>query len=212
MKSFFLFLGIFFLSFHLNAQSEFLNPSNSIAPAGGSFSSPNTPAPSVFKLNTTPSTPSSSTSILEEKSKIEFVNNNQFKNPGDEQRDKLNKGDGTDDSKVFRKNQYLGDYKTKSAYVKINYRDFGAVDGDVICVLVNDKVMVPRVFLEGGFKGLELGLEKGFNKIDFQALNEGFSAPNTAELRVFDDQGMLVSANQWNLATGFKATIIIVKE
>ena len=55
-------------------------------------------------------------------------------------------------------------------------------------------------------------IPKGFNKIDFEALNQGTAGPNTAEFRVYDDQGLLVSANQWNLATGFKATIIIVKE
>jgi hypothetical protein len=31
-------------------------------------------------------------------------------------------------------------------------------------------------------------------------------------VRVFDDEGKLVGANRWNLATGVKATYIIVKE
>ena len=43
-------------------------------------------------------------------------------------------------------------------------------------------------------------------------LNQGYSGPNTAEFKIYDDKGELISANQWNLATGFKATIIIVKE
>jgi uncharacterized FAD-dependent dehydrogenase len=30
--------------------------------------------------------------------------------------------------------------------------------------------------------------------------------------RKFDDKGVSISANQWNLSTGFKATIVIVKE
>ena len=33
-----------------------------------------------------------------------------------------------------------------------------------------------------------------------------------SEVRVFDDEGKLVGANRWNLATGVKATYIIVKE
>ena len=49
-------------------------------------------------------------------------------------------------------------------------------------------------------------------KIDFEALNQGTSGPNTAEFRVYDDKGTLVSASQWNLGTGFKATILLVKE
>ncbi len=194
-----------------SAQSEFLNKSGSFAPIEPSLTlPPTTPSPSVFKLNTTPEV-TSSKSILETNT-LQFTNPNDFKNPGDIYKEKLNRKSGEDESKMFRKDQYLGDFRTKSAYVKISYRDFGEVDGDEIRVLVNDKEVVSRVFLEGSFKGLELGLEKGFNKIDFEALNQGYSGPNTAEFKVYDDKGQLVSANQWNLATGFKATIIIVKE
>ena len=49
-------------------------------------------------------------------------------------------------------------------------------------------------------------------KIDFEALNQGTAVPNTAEVRVYDDKGSLISASQWNLGTGFKATILLVKE
>ena len=49
-------------------------------------------------------------------------------------------------------------------------------------------------------------------KVDFEALNQGFSGPNTAQFMIFDDKGSLISSNQWKLGTGFKATIIIVKE
>ena len=61
-------------------------------------------------------------------------------------------------------------------------------------------------------EGLIWHLEPGFNKIDFQALNQGESGPNTAELHVYDDNGVLVSAHEWNLLTGYKATVIVVKE
>ncbi|WP_445731718.1 hypothetical protein [Mariniflexile sp.] len=108
--------------------------------------------------------------------------------------------------------QYFGDFKSKAKFVNIAYRDHGYVDGDLIQVLVNDDVVQARVFLNGGFSGFKLDLQKGFNKIDFLALNQGESGPNTAEFRVVDDMGNLVSANRWNLATGVKATIIIVKE
>ena len=55
-------------------------------------------------------------------------------------------------------------------------------------------------------------LLQGFNKIDFTALNQGSSGPNTAELRVFDDSNLLISSNQWNLSTGATATFIVVKK
>ena len=60
--------------------------------------------------------------------------------------------------------------------------------------------------------GINLKLKEGFNKIDFVALNQGSSGPNTAELRIYDDSENLLSANQWNLATGSTATLIIVKK
>ena len=210
MKRMFLFLVIIFLSFSAIGQNEFLNNSNAIAPAGSGLTLPKSLSPSIFtpkiKSNTT------TTSILEKKD-LQFAINNDFANPGDIYKDKLNKvGEGTEDFKIFRKNQYLGDFRTKSNSVRISYRDFGEVDGDRIKILVNDKIMVAEIFLNGDFKGIELGLEKGFNKIDFEALNQGTSGPNTAEFRIYDDTDGLVSANQWNLATGFKATIIIVKD
>jgi hypothetical protein len=37
---------------------------------------------------------------------------------------------------------------------------------------------------------LEINLEK-VNRIDFEALNEGFAAP-TAELQVYDDKGRVI--------------------
>ncbi len=108
--------------------------------------------------------------------------------------------------------QFLGDFKSKAKFVNVVYRDHGYTDGDVIQVLVNDDIIHAKVYLTGGFKGFKLDLQSGFNKIDFLALNQGESGPNTAEFRVVDDLGNLVSSNQWNLATGVKATIIIVKE
>ena len=107
---------------------------------------------------------------------------------------------------------YFGDFKSNGKFVNVVYRDHGYVDGDIIQVRVNDDVIYPRVFLNGGFTGFKLDLKIGFNKIDFVALNQGESGPNTAEFRVVDDDGRVISHNQWNLATGVKATIIVVKE
>jgi hypothetical protein len=130
--------------------------------------------------------------------------------------DKLNKKEGSgkenSDSKLYRRNMFLGDYKLKAESVGIFYRDFGLVDGDLIRVLINDKVVVYEIFLNDNFQQLDIKLEKGINKIDFEALNQGTSGPNTAEFKIFDDKKNLVSENQWNLGTGFKATVIIVKE
>ena len=176
------------------------------------MSSPKTFTPSVFSPNAKPKSNTSS-SILEDK-KLQFIKNNQFTNPNDTYKEKLNNSlqEGGQDNKIFRKNEYFGEYKTKADHVRITYRDFGYVDGDQIKLLVNDRVMLSDITLEGEARSFDLGLEKGFNKIEYEALNEGFSVPNTAEFQVYDDQGNLITMGQWNLATGFKASIMIIRE
>lgn len=112
----------------------------------------------------------------------------------------------------YKKNQNLGSFKTGSLTAKVRYRDAAYVDGDKIRVYLNDKVIEYEVVLDGDFKGFEIKLEKGINKIDFEALNEGFAPPNTAEFQVYDDKGSIISASQWNLGIDFKATLILMKE
>lgn len=135
-----------------------------------------------------------------------------FVNPGNLVKDRLNKKADNENQIVFRRNQDLGNFKTKSRTAKISYRDYGEVDGDEIRVLLNDKTLATSVYLDSNFEGFEITLVNGFNKIDFEALTQGRLGPNTAEFRIYDDKGELISASQWNLGTGFKATIIITKE
>ena len=112
----------------------------------------------------------------------------------------------------YRRNQYLGSFKTQSFTSTIRYRDAAFVDGDKIRVYLNDKIIEPEVVLDSAFKGFKITLVEGINKIDFEALNEGFASPNTAEFQVYDDKGIVISADQWNVGTGYKATIILMKE
>ncbi len=112
----------------------------------------------------------------------------------------------------YGRDQFLGDFKTKASYVNVVYRDHEYVDGDRIRVFVNEDIVQSDITLDANFRGFDLTLEPGFNKIEFQALNQGDSGPNTAELHVYDDNGVLISAYQWNLLTGNKASVIIVKE
>jgi hypothetical protein len=115
-------------------------------------------------------------------------------------------------SEVYKKNQDLGVFKTSSKIANVRYRDGAYVDGDKIRIYVNYKVVEYEVVLDGDFKGFEINLEKGVNIIDFEALNEGFAAPNTAEFEVYDDKGKMISSSQWNIGIGYKATIIIDKQ
>tara|TARA_B100000963_G_C22617701_1_gene668203 strand:- start:292 stop:948 length:657 start_codon:yes stop_codon:yes gene_type:complete len=112
----------------------------------------------------------------------------------------------------YSKGAYLGDVRTKSQHVNIICRDFEYVDGDRVQISVNDSVVIDNLMLDSSFSGFKLPLVSGFNKVDFKALNQGSSGPNTAELRVFDDRNQMISSNQWNLSTGAVATFIVVKE
>lgn len=112
----------------------------------------------------------------------------------------------------YKSDQYLGDFKSGGKFVQLIYRDHQSVDGDLVRIFLNDDVIRGNVYLTGSFQGFKINLIKGFNKIDIQALNQGDSGPNTAEFQLYDDQGNLLTANEWNLTTGVKASLIVVKD
>jgi hypothetical protein len=114
-------------------------------------------------------------------------------------------------SEVYSRDQNLGIFKTESTTAKVKFKDGAYLDGDKIRVSFNDIVVDYESTLDGAYKEFEVQLVKGVNRIVFEALNEGFAAPNTAEFQVFDDKGTLISASQWNIGTGYIATIIIEK-
>ncbi|MFC5045646.1 hypothetical protein ACFSTE_19010 [Aquimarina hainanensis] len=115
-------------------------------------------------------------------------------------------------AKANETDQYFGDFESNGKFVNIIYRDYGEVDGDLVRIYLNDDIIRSNVYLEGSFRGMTIDLLKGFNKIDIEALNQGTSGPNTAEFQLYDDEGKLITSNHWNLATGVKATMIIVKD
>ena len=166
--------------------------------------------PNVTLLN-----PNSFTFKKEEKRNLPkgMMNSNDeyFLNPNDVYKKRLNK-EKEKNPNSYKGDAYLGDIATISDEANIVCRDFEYVDGDRVRILVNDKIVVQNLTLDSSFRGINLKLDEGFNKIDFVALNQGSSGPNTAELRIYDDNKKLLSSNQWNLATGAKATLIIVKK
>jgi len=123
---------------------------------------------------------------------------------------KVGERQNTNSKKHFG-NMYLGDVKTGGNFVGIVCRDHEYVDGDRVRVYVNGEVAEYNILLTASFKGINIDLEKGFNRLDFEALNQGTSGPNTAQVDVYDDKGELIHTNQWLLSTGSKASLIIVK-
>ncbi len=112
----------------------------------------------------------------------------------------------------YRNDQYLGDFKTSGTYVELYCRDHEYVDGDKVKVSVNGEVIHYSVSLGASYTPIMVKLNSGLNTIEFEALNQGTSGPNTAELRVYDDRGVEVTRKEWNLMTGARANLIVVKQ
>lgn len=113
---------------------------------------------------------------------------------------------------AYKKDQYLGDFKTGGKFVEVYCRDHEFVDGDRVRILLNGEVLYENLELGASYAPILVKLKEGFNTIEFEALNQGLSGPNTAELKILDDMGQPVTKNEWNLLTGAKANVIVVKE
>lgn len=116
------------------------------------------------------------------------------------------------DTGKFARDYSLGELITSSKTVIIRCRDHEYVDGDRIRLTVNKAVIHPNLTLGGDFYVIDIDLKEGHNEINFTALNEGLSSPNTAQLQVFDADGNLLSSNKWLIRTGYKATLIILRK
>jgi hypothetical protein len=170
---------------------------------------------------------------------IELRGNKGFQKAYDKEQEKLKKKQGEDNLKnkgiipetqlrearflkAFKKingqymypviDQDLGSFRTNSSSVNIICRDFQYPDGDRVSIMVNNIPVITNITLSQKYKSFNIPLEIGINKISFIALNQGTSGPNTAAFKVFDDAGILLSSNEWNLATNAKATIAIAKD
>jgi hypothetical protein len=116
-------------------------------------------------------------------------------------------------NRVYKKvDQYLGDFRSNSKYARIICRDYQYPDGDRVTIYINDAPVIYNIVLTQAYQEFKIPLMIGVNKIAFKALNQGDSGPNTAGFKVYDDAGNLISSNEWNLATGAIATLLIVKD
>jgi hypothetical protein len=135
-----------------------------------------------------------------------------FQNPSKEYTDRMNKkGDGEILEK-YKSDSFLGQFRTGTKIVSIACRDHEAPDGDVVRIWLNDKIVVDAILLDVDFKEIYLDLEEGINKIEIEALNQGESGPNTAQFVIYDQKKGMITSNKWNLTTGVKAKLIILKE
>ena len=116
------------------------------------------------------------------------------------------------DVSKYRKDYYLGNIKTKSKHIRIVCRDHEYEDGDRIKLMLNKVVLHPNIILRNSGYVMDIELDEGLNSIQFYALNEGTSSPNTAELKVYDENGVIIGSGQWLLTTGFKANLMVLRQ
>jgi len=119
-------------------------------------------------------------------------------------------GKDRSDTKI-RSDFSLGTLNSASSTVRIEVRDHSLVDGDRIRVYLNEQLLSQNIMLNGLYHIINIDLKNGYNRIDIEALNQGYSGPNTAEIRVYDEKGYLLSAREWNINTGNFATLGIIK-
>lgn len=151
--------------------------------------------------------------IKRKKTEFSMFDNSDLRNPGEIFDERWNKKAVEQGFKMApMEDQFLGNFAITGNKANIRCRDHEYPDGDRVRVFVNGVVFIIDLLLTGNFKSFDVPLVEGINKIDFVALNQGDSGPNTAEFHVYDDNGVLVSSKKWNLLTGVTASIILVKE
>ncbi|WP_396168812.1 hypothetical protein [Flavobacterium sp.] len=118
-----------------------------------------------------------------------------------------------DTSFLDRKDRDLGEFKTKSDFLLINYRDYIQIDGDLITIYVNDKLFRSQLFLYSQMSQVKIPLAAGINKVELVVASTGTSGGNTAEIHASDDAGKAITEEYWNnLALGTKIKLIVIKE
>ena len=114
--------------------------------------------------------------------------------------------------KQLKSSVSMGTVYTEAKTVRVVCRDYSYVDGDIIKIYLNEKPLSNSISLKASSYMVYMKLDKGYNRIDFQAMNQGSSGPNTAELLLYDEHDNLIASKEWNLATGQTATIGVIQK
>lgn len=214
----------YFFIFGLMAFSQFEMPKRTFKADALSIKNPNTTvSPSLERSTNSNATIKFESSFLKKEAPWKSISNlpkisdaksqpkEAPRNPAELYQNKFNKSDGVVEER-FKSDSFLGEFRTGSKTVRIGCRDHEVPDGDMVRVWVNGQVVENVITLQGDWRELYLSLAEGFNVIEFEALNQGESGPNTAQFVMFDDKAKLITSNVWNLTTGVKAKVIVVKQ
>lgn len=197
--------------FSLTGMAQFDTGGKSISPSGNFGISPSSSGSSIFSPKEKEEKKSDSYNApFREKKNIDLTKNYGFIKP--EHNFQPNLSGESEMMEEFKRGKHFGSFISKSKFVKVLCRDHQAIDGDRVSIILNGKVVEANIFLDAEFSVFYLELASGFNNLEFVALNQGASGPNTAQFAVLDEFDATIMSNIWNLATGAKATMSIFRQ
>ncbi|MCB0443841.1 MAG: hypothetical protein KDC50_07305 [Flavobacterium sp.] len=202
---------VFILNFSFVGKAQFDAGNKSVSPSGNFGISPSSSGTSIFSSTEKDEKKSDSYyAPLRKEKEIDLTKNYGFVKPDFKIQPNLN-----GESKMleeYKRGKHYGSFISKSKFVKVLCRDHQAIDGDRVSIILNDKVVEANIFLDNEFSVFYIELAAGFNNLEFIALNQGTSGPNTAQFAVLDEFDSTLMSNIWNLATGAKASMSIFRE
>lgn len=212
----------------IKPQTTTVKPKKDIPPPSNlpKLNIPKIVAPNVFKetniFGTKPQ-PNNAFEIGTAENHFSMTPKNKFEHKlGDVYQDKMtkdldktmvNEGLKEDKSQLDRTDMYLGDFRTKSDFFAVKYRDMGLIDGDLINVYLNGKLLRSELYLNYAFGEFRIPLTLGLNDIEFVVASTGTVGGNTAEIHVLDDVNRPITTEYWdNKALGVKIKMIVIRE
>jgi hypothetical protein len=237
MKQIFLFLFSIVFAFNSFGQSEFNSKFKAIPPQNikpkpkketlpPPTDLPKIVAPNVFKetniFGTKPK-PNNSFEIGTPENHFTMTPKNKFEHKlGDVYQDKMTKdldktmvreGLKEDSNYLVKIDVDFGVIRTKSKYFVIKFRDYGAIDGDLIKADFNDSTVLNDIQLESSYQEFRIYFNEGFNILKLEALNRGLLGGNTGEFQIYDAEGKFIRSDYWNnWDVGVKGIFKIYKE
>ncbi|WOI23863.1 hypothetical protein [Nonlabens ulvanivorans] len=112
----------------------------------------------------------------------------------------------------FINDTYLGEIRTGKQILKMTLWDPRLEDGDRVRIWLNDEILITDMTLLNAAQGFPITLKDGFNKIEIEALNQGYSAPNTSGIVIRDDEGEVMEQKICMINAGVKSLLIVIKE
>lgn len=99
---------------------------------------------------------------------------------------------------------------TKDTFITVEIKDSGVEDGDIINLYVNGKIVLSNYTVKIAPKIVKIPLEQAETDITVEALNEGDSPPNTADIILKDSQNEIKTISK--LKKGNSTIVTIIKE